>query len=59
MLVTVRFSGLLVVPVAQFPNAGRLGLTLAVWVAATPVPVKVTGAPLTVAPVAVIVAVPL
>jgi hypothetical protein len=57
VLVTVNVSALLVVPVAQLPNAKGLGDTLAVKVAAIPVPLNVTGEPFTVA-LPVMVAVP-
>ena len=43
VFVTVRFMGLLVVPVAQFPNASGLGETVAVKVGVEPVPESDTG----------------
>lgn len=49
VLVTVRVSALLVVPVAQFPKASGLGETLAERVAAVPVPLSETGELVTVA----------
>jgi hypothetical protein len=57
VLITVRFNGLLVVPVAQLPKANGLGATVARWVAATPVPLRFTGEPVTVT-LAVMVSVP-
>jgi hypothetical protein len=47
VFVTVRVRGLLVVPVAQLPKASELGVTVAVCVAATLFPVRVTGEPVT------------
>src|SRR4029077_2850477 len=58
VLVTVTLIGLLVVPVAQLPKANGLGATLADRTAATPVPVRLTGEPVT-GTLAVIVTVPL
>src|SRR5258708_38458188 len=43
VFVTVRFMGLLVVAVAQFPKASGLGVTEAVSVGARPVPFNETG----------------
>jgi hypothetical protein len=57
VLVTVRLRALLVVPVAQLRKASGLGLTLALLAEAIPVPVRVTGEPVT-ATFPVIVAVP-
>jgi hypothetical protein len=48
VLVTVTVRALLVVPVAQFPNASGFGVTVARCVAATPVPLSETGEPVTV-----------
>jgi hypothetical protein len=47
VFVTVRVRALLVVPVAQLPNASGLGDTVAERVAARPVPVSETGEPTT------------
>jgi hypothetical protein len=48
VFVTVRVSGLLVVPVAQLPKASEFGVTVAVCVATTLFPVRETGEPVTV-----------
>jgi hypothetical protein len=48
VFVTVRVCAELVVPVAQFPKDNGLGVTVAVCVAATPVPESATGEPVTV-----------
>ena len=57
VFVTVRVRALLVVPVAQLPNANGLGDTAAVLITATPVPLSETGEPAT-GTLAVMVAVP-
>jgi hypothetical protein len=41
--VTDRFNVELVVPIAQLPNASGLGVAVAMYVAATPVPLSATG----------------
>jgi hypothetical protein len=58
VLVTVRVRALLVVPTAQLPKANGFGVTVAVRIAAVPVPVSVTGEPVT-GTLAVMVSVPL
>ena len=57
VLVTVTVFAALATPVGQTPNASGLGLTVAVCVAAMPVPVRETGEPVT-ATLPVIVTVP-
>src|ERR1700726_339283 len=47
VLVTVRVRALLVVPVAQLPKANGFGVTVAVRIGAMPVPLSVTGEPVT------------
>ena len=57
VLVTVRVFAALATPVGQTPKASELGLTVAVCVAAMPVPERETGEPVT-ATLAVMVTVP-
>ena len=57
VLVTVRVFAALLLPVGQTPKASVVGVTVAVCVAARPVPVRATGEPVT-ATLPVIVTVP-